>query len=132
MFTKFSEVSDKYTYNYRPQRSCGKVMFSQACVKNSVHGGGVCLSACWDTLPHADTTPQQTPPPQADTHPWADPFWEDTPWQVHPLRQTPQWADPSVDTLPGHPPPSRHPSPDGHCSGRYISYWNVFLLKKII
>ena len=25
---------------YRPQRSCGKVMFSQACVKNSVHGGG--------------------------------------------------------------------------------------------
>ena len=24
---------------YRPQRSCGKVIFSQACVKNSVHGG---------------------------------------------------------------------------------------------
>ena len=23
-----------------PQRSCGKVIFSQACVKNSVHGGG--------------------------------------------------------------------------------------------
>ena len=25
---------------YRPQRSYGKVMFSQACVKNSVHRGG--------------------------------------------------------------------------------------------
>ena len=35
-------------YFYRPQRSCGKVMFSEACVKNSVHtgGGGVCPSAC--------------------------------------------------------------------------------------
>ena len=26
---------------YRPQRSCSKVIFSQACVKNSVNGGGV-------------------------------------------------------------------------------------------
>ena len=27
--------------------SCGKVMFSQACVKNSVHsGGGECLPHC--------------------------------------------------------------------------------------
>ena len=25
---------------YRSQRSCGEVMFSQACVKNSVHRGG--------------------------------------------------------------------------------------------
>ena len=28
---------------YRPQRSCGKVMFSKACVKNSVHRG-VCMA----------------------------------------------------------------------------------------
>ena len=28
---------------YRPQRSCGKVMFSKACVKNSVHSG-VCMA----------------------------------------------------------------------------------------
>ena len=27
---------------YRPQRSWGKVIFSEACVKNSVHRGGVC------------------------------------------------------------------------------------------
>ena len=26
---------------YRPQRSWGKVIFSEACVKNSVHGGHV-------------------------------------------------------------------------------------------
>ena len=29
----------------------GKVIFSEACVKNSVHRGEVCLSACWDTTP---------------------------------------------------------------------------------
>ena len=27
-------------YFYRPQRSSGKVIFSEACVKNFVHGGG--------------------------------------------------------------------------------------------
>ena len=42
-------------YLYRPQRSCGKVILSQACVKNSVRGG-VCLGARWDT------PPGQTPP----------------------------------------------------------------------
>ena len=28
---------------YRPQRSCGKVIFSQTCVKNSVHEGEACV-----------------------------------------------------------------------------------------
>ena len=49
---------------YRLQRSCGKVMFSQACVKNSVHRG-VCIPACT----RAETPslgrhppPEQTPP----------------------------------------------------------------------
>ena len=59
------------------KRSCGKVMFSQACVKNSVHrgmypsmhwGGGV-----------ADTT-------LADTPPGRDPPWVDTPGQTPPQR----------------------------------------------
>ena len=65
---------------YRPQRSCGKVMFPQACVKNSVHGGrGVSQhalgqmpplpSACWERLtPWADTLP----PPQTLTATAAD------------------------------------------------------------
>ena len=64
---------------YRPQRSWGKVMFSQASVSVILLTGGVCLSACWDTPPGADTPPsrhplgsrhlprsrhpQQTPPP---------------------------------------------------------------------
>ena len=47
---------------YHPQRGCGKVIFSQASVSHSVHGGGVCLSACWDTPPRAGT-PQQVHPP---------------------------------------------------------------------
>ena len=29
------------TFHYRPQRSCGKMIFSQASVSHSVHGGGV-------------------------------------------------------------------------------------------
>ena len=58
---------------YCPQRSCRKVMFSQACVNNSVHGG--CLPQCklGYTHPQANAS-------QADT-PWAD-----TPRQ--PLQQT--------------------------------------------
>ena len=51
----------------------GKVISSVACVKNySVHGGGVCLSACWDTTareqtpPRADMSPlEETPQDQA-------------------------------------------------------------------
>ena len=36
-------------YYYRPQRSWGKVIFSQASM--ILFTGGVCLSACWDTTP---------------------------------------------------------------------------------
>ena len=55
-------------YFYRPQRSWAKVIFSQACVKNSVHGGeGVCLSA---TPPGPGTHPrEQTPPRTRHTPP---------------------------------------------------------------
>ena len=45
----------------RPITVWRKVIFSVACVKNSVHGGGVCLSACWDTTP----PPQEQAPPCA-------------------------------------------------------------------
>ena len=80
--------------------SCGKVMFSQACVKNSVHRRGV-------SARH---------PPQADTplarHP---PWWADTPRQADTLLP---WADTSLGQTP--PPPA-----DTYCSGRYASYWNA-------
>ena len=53
-------------YIYRPLR-CGKVIFSQACVKNSVHrNGGV--SASVHAGIHTPPTPRQTPP-EADTPP---------------------------------------------------------------
>ena len=42
-------------HNYRPQRSLGKVMFSQACV--ILFTGGVSASV-----------PAEIPPPSADTH----------------------------------------------------------------
>ena len=56
---------------YRPQRSSGKVMFSQASVSHSVHRGqgGVCQTPPGQTpLPQADTPPGQTPPPTSDSH----------------------------------------------------------------
>ena len=51
-------------------------------------------------------------------------YWADT----HPRADTPSsWAD--IPPPPGQPPP---PSPsDGHCSGRYASYWNAYLLTTV-
>ena len=45
--------------------------------------------------------------------------WATTPWLTPPLAHTPRQT-----------PPGRHPPPFGdcHCSGRYASYWNAFLL----
>ena len=52
-----------FIFNVR-KRSCGKVMLSQACVKNSVHRGRVC-----QTPPRADTHPPgQTTPPTPQKH----------------------------------------------------------------
>ena len=78
----------------------GKVIFSEACVKNSVHGGGgVCLSACWGA-PLWDQEPPQ------DRHPPRD--------QAHPPG-------------PGTPPSrSRACWEIRSTSGWYASYWNAF------
>ena len=43
------------------------ILVLEACVKNSVHQGGVCLSACWDTLQEAD--PPGSRPPRKETPP---------------------------------------------------------------
>ena len=46
---------------------------------DSIHRGGVCLSACWDTTPGADTPlgadtpPEQTPPPRSRHPPGLNP-----------------------------------------------------------
>ena len=50
-------------YIYRPQRSCGKVIFSQASVSHSVHrGGGVSQHTLGQTPPWTDIPPGETPP----------------------------------------------------------------------
>ena len=70
-------------------------MFSQECVKNSVHRGeGVCLG-------------RQQPPQQ--TTPWADTPQADTPIGRHPF---PQNRHPQVDTPRQPPPLGRHPWAD--------------------
>ena len=103
--------------HYRPQRSCGKVMFLHLSV--ILFTGGV-----------ADTPQEQTPPgadmiPRADTPPGADPPGADTP--------------PGADMIPSsrHTPRSRPPQeqtpPCSACweiratSGWYASYWNAYL-----
>ena len=63
---------------YRPQRSCKGYVFTGVCPH-----GGVCLSACWDTIP-----------------PGADPPRADTPQSRHPRSRHP----PRADT-----PPERRP-----------------------
>ena len=76
--------------NYRQQRSCSKVIFSQASVILSMGKSAKHLS------------PGRHPP---EAH---------IPWK-HPRKYTPP------------PPPEAHPPPNGHCSGRYASYWNAFV-----
>ena len=85
---------------YRPQRSCGKVMISQASVQ---------------------TPPRQTPP-------WEDtPEDRHPPPGRHPRRQTPPTRH---TPLPGQTPPLGSAcwihTPGGQCSGQYTSYWNAF------
>ena len=51
-----------------PPAKCKGYVFTRVC--HSVHGGGFCLCACWDTTPQEQTPPrEQTYPPRAGTHP---------------------------------------------------------------
>ena len=93
---------------YRQQRSWAKVIFSQACVKNSVHRGeGGCLPHCmlgYTFPPRPGTFPPRAHPPSI-------------------LEQTPP--------KPGKPPRADTPR-EADCSmqstsGQYASYWNAFL-----
>ena len=116
VFVRKFDIFLHYFY-YRSQQSWAKVIFSQACVKNSVHGGeGVCLSACWDTPP-----PKQTPQP-----PWTRP--------PHGPGRHPPGPDPPDQTPPGPDTPQTRQTPpqEADCSirstsGWYASYWNAFL-----
>ena len=93
-------------------------------------------------------TPSGREPPLADTSLGRQSPQADTLLGRHPLEQKPPWADtpmgrhPHGRTLPGRQIPSGQtppwadtplpsacldtsPPPDGHCSGRYASYWFV-------
>ena len=99
--------------HYRPQRSCGKAMFSQPCVKNSVHRG-----VGWRCLPQC-ILGYTTPTPQADT-PWAD-----TPLGRQLPRQTPPSRHP-----PGRHPPGKHPL--GYTPPGRSLQWTVRILLECI
>ena len=76
-----------------------KVMFLQASVCPQ-GGGGVCLSACWDTTPPGSRHPLEWTPPPGSRHPL--PGSRHTPQSRHPSR-----AD--TPPLEQTPPQSRHP-----------------------
>ena len=116
-----------------------KVIFLHLSVIHSVHRGGVCLSACWDTTPPGSrppTPPEQNPlraePPGADTPreqtsnplgadtplPGADPPGTDTPRADTPQEQTP---------TPQEQTPFHEHTPPGSRL-QHTVYWNAFLL----
>ena len=141
--------------NYRSQRSCGKVMFSQASVILFTVGGGVSVRE----TPWTETLlPVQRPPfPRTETPLWIDPLDRDPlPQTENPLPQTdpplPLDRDPPLDKdppgqrpprqrLPRQRPPApldRDPTPPSYrdtslpptrtvTSIPYASYWNAFL-----
>ena len=89
----------------------GKVIFSVACVKNSVHSGGV---------PGQVLPPGQVPPLGRYSPRTGTPLGRYTPGQVHPLgRYTSRQVHPREQRMLGN----------RVTSGRYASYWNAFLLK---
>ena len=115
-----------HALHYRPQRSWAKVIFSQVSVCPQGRRG-VCLSACWDIPPlGADPPPphpQNRPSPGADT-----PLPEQSPQEeTPPPEQTPS-PPPGADTT---TTPREADCSIRSTSGRYASYWNAFLLRKI-
>ena len=89
-------------YHYRPQRSWGKVMFSQASV---ILLTGGCLPQCMlGYTPREQTPPGGHPPqiPPQSRPPRSRHRWEQTP--PYRNRHYPMGADPPPDT-----PRSRHP-----------------------
>ena len=103
-------------------------IFTGICQSFCSQGEDVCLSACWDT-------PKEAHPPLGSTPPFGKhtslgstpPSGKHIPLEAHtPPGSTPPRSTPPQEAPPGSTPLSL-PS-DGHCSGRYASYWNAFLL----
>ena len=128
---------------YRPQRSWGKVMFSQASV---ILFTGGCLPQCMlgyapqeQTPPGADTPcsrhPLEADTPRADT-PLPSPLGADTTLSRHPPRRPGGRHPPGADTpLGADTPPqeqtpwSRHPNrPPQSMLGYMVNAWAVHIL----
>ena len=123
---RFAETIPQNVNIYRPQRSCGKVIFLHLFVSHSVHRGvvsgkeGVYPSMQWGVsasesgvyIPlgiHSYTSVGRHAP-----HPGQTPR----------LGQAPCWKNTHTHTR------GRHPcSCNDHWSRRYASYWNAFLLQ---
>ena len=120
---------------YRPQRSWGKVIFSVARAKNSVHGGGGTGQVlAWQVHPLAGTPLDRYTPCDRYTPQGRYPL----PGQIHPLgrytpiRSTPRWVHapgqvypqsryiPCTGTSPWEgTPQGRYPPGQVHPTGRY-------------
>ena len=107
--------------NYCLQRSWGKLIFSEACVKNFLHMG-VCPIVCWDTLP----PDQRQAPPEADTPLDERPQRPDITPSPH--GQTPGTRHPSWDQT---PIPPEADTLDAVHAGKYASYWYEILFQLI-
>ena len=126
----FIYYSHTSVHFYRPQRSCGKVMFLHLSISHSVHKGVcVCIPACTGADPPtgrhipactgADTPRQTYPSMHWGRHPqWADIC-------QHALGQNPPLAD--IRHIPACIGADTPPPDNGHCSGRYTFYWNAYL-----
>ena len=116
-----ASTSPRYHASLLPATKLGQgYVFTGVC--DSVHRGGVCLSACWDTttppganiplgadIPLEQIPPgsRHSPPPRSRHPPGSRPPWEQTP---PPLRsRPPQEQTPAPRSR--HPPPSRHTPP---------------------
>ena len=126
--------------HYRPQRSWAKVIFSQECVKNSVHRGGGCLPQCMLGYTPPGTRPPQTrqadppgtrPPPTRQADPPRPGRHHHPPRGADPPKQTPPWEQTSPRTR-QTPPPREADCSIRSTSGRYASYWNAFLFKNLL
>ena len=85
---------------YRPQQSCGQGnIFAPVC--HSVHTGGFCLNACWDT---------NHPPPGIRHHPPTGPGRPPQTRQTPPDQTPPRTRQtPPLDQTPHPPGPCRLP-----------------------
>ena len=118
--------------SYRPQHSCGKIMFSEVCVKNSVHRG-VCISACTgaDTPPPSNTPRCKHPLVRhllwSDT-PWSEPLPRQTPPGQTPSGQTPLAQTPPTECMLGYIPPTATAADGAHPTGMYSCFRKPFKL----